>query len=179
MRSSANTGGERDKLSHRSQTNMTFNADTGYVYPHRCWSSMVPCVVREDIVTDTMNGKLHTFAHELDRWTAVEAFASQIPGASDPGHGPVQRPARVEIPATTTGISPTPSRTSASSAPMAGRADPAAASALRGERRCRTLDDVRGHTIKSPLITLREMSPEQRETHRGPYRAGFTINPCN
>ena len=42
-----------------------------------------------------------------------------------------------------------------------------------------TLDDVRGHTLMSPLTILREMSPEDREQHLADYRAGFEINPCN
>lgn len=42
-----------------------------------------------------------------------------------------------------------------------------------------TLDDVRGHTLMSPLTLLREMSPGERETHLAEYRAGFTINRCN
>ncbi|WYK04411.1 hypothetical protein DWF04_015485 [Cereibacter sphaeroides f. sp. denitrificans] len=42
-----------------------------------------------------------------------------------------------------------------------------------------TLDDVRGHTLLSPLTLLREMSPEAREKHLADYRAGFTINPCH
>ncbi len=42
-----------------------------------------------------------------------------------------------------------------------------------------TLDDVRGHTLQSPLTLLREMSPQDREAHLADYRAGFTINPCH
>ena len=40
-----------------------------------------------------------------------------------------------------------------------------------------TLDHVKGHTIQSPLVLLREMAPEARETHIAGYRAGFKINP--
>ena len=42
-----------------------------------------------------------------------------------------------------------------------------------------TLDDVRGHTLMSPLTLLREMTPEARAKHVAEYQAGFTINPCN
>lgn len=52
-----------EKLSRPGQTPITFNGDVGYVYPHRCWSSLVPCVVREDIVTGEINGEVFTFAH--------------------------------------------------------------------------------------------------------------------
>ena len=42
-----------------------------------------------------------------------------------------------------------------------------------------TLDDVRGHTLGSPLNALRAMSDSEREAHLAEYRAGFTINPCH
>ena len=42
-----------------------------------------------------------------------------------------------------------------------------------------TLDHVKGFEIKSPLVLLREMTPEQREQHIADYRQGFTINPCH
>ena len=38
-----------------------------------------------------------------------------------------------------------------------------------------TLDHVRGYQIKSPLITLREMTPEQRDQHIAEYKKGFTV----
>jgi len=37
------------KLSKPGNPPITF-VDTGYVYPHRCWSNLVPCLIREDIV---------------------------------------------------------------------------------------------------------------------------------
>src|SRR5690349_25155712 len=36
-----------------------------------------------------------------------------------------------------------------------------------------TLDHVRGYEIKSPLITLRGMTPEQRDAHIADYQKGF------
>jgi propane monooxygenase large subunit len=42
-----------------------------------------------------------------------------------------------------------------------------------------TLDDVRGHTLMSPLTLLREMSDEDREAHVAEYKKGFTLNPCH
>ena len=51
------------KLSKPGETNiLTFNQGTGYVYPHRCWSCLVPCLIREDILVDEIDGELHTFA---------------------------------------------------------------------------------------------------------------------
>ena len=42
-----------------------------------------------------------------------------------------------------------------------------------------TLDDVRGHTLLSPLETLRAMTPADREKHLAEYRAGFKIKAFN
>jgi propane monooxygenase large subunit len=38
---------------------------------------------------------------------------------------------------------------------------------------------VRGHTLGSPLLTIRGMTPEAREAHLAEYRKGFKINPIN
>jgi propane monooxygenase large subunit len=40
-----------------------------------------------------------------------------------------------------------------------------------------TLDHVKGHQIQSPLLLLREMTPQAREKHIADYRAGFKIKP--
>jgi propane monooxygenase large subunit len=42
-----------------------------------------------------------------------------------------------------------------------------------------TLDHVRGHTLGSPLRTIRGMTPEARETHLAEYRRGFKIAAFN
>jgi len=49
----------------RSRTNTTDRLqDTGYVYPHRCWTCMVPCLIREDIVMDEVDGQVRTYCSE-------------------------------------------------------------------------------------------------------------------
>ena len=67
-----------------------FQPGIGYVYPHRCWSCLVPCLIREDIVVDEIDGQLYTFAHELDRWTH-KTPSRRVPGPADAGDGPLQR----------------------------------------------------------------------------------------
>ena len=69
--------------------------DVDYVYPARCWTCMVPCLVREDIVTAEVDGVHRTYCHEVCRWTDVEAFRPYLPGSRDPEHGPPGRPPRV------------------------------------------------------------------------------------
>ena len=69
--------------------------DVDYVYPNRCWTCMVPCLVREDIVTAEVDGVHRTYCHEVCRWTDVEAFRRYLPGSRDPEHGQAGRPPRV------------------------------------------------------------------------------------
>src|SRR6266568_4183022 len=57
------------KLSVPGETNILFNSDVGYAYPHRCWSCMVPCLIREDFVCDEVDGKMYTYCSEGCRWT--------------------------------------------------------------------------------------------------------------
>ena len=164
-----------DKLSHRGSKVITFNEEVGYVYPHRCWSCLVPCLIREDMVVDEIDGKLHTFAHENDRWTAVEAFSDEYQGRPTPAmgrfsgkrewetlyHGWDLADAIVDLNFVRSDkktLIPQPH--------------------LRfDDKEMWTLDDVRGHTLLSPLTLLREMSDEDREQHIADYQAGFTITP--
>ena len=62
----------------------------GYVYPHRCWSNLVPCLIREDIVVDEVDGEIYTYGHEVGRWTHKIAFG-RISRPANPGDGPLQR----------------------------------------------------------------------------------------
>ncbi|ANW01695.1 aromatic/alkene/methane monooxygenase hydroxylase/oxygenase subunit alpha [Bradyrhizobium icense] len=166
-----------EKLSHRGQTNILFNSDVGYAYPHRCWSSLVPCLIREDIVTDEIDGKLYTFAHELDRWTAVEAFAGEYQGRPTPAMGRFS--GRREWESVYHNVDIADAIKDLGFVRTDGKTLVAQPHLRFDEKEMWTLDDVRGHILKSPLLTLREMSPAEREAHLADYRKGFTINPCN
>ena len=74
---------------------ITFDADTDYVYPHRCWSCMVPCLIREDMVVDEVDGQVRTYCSEtcaLDRHGRVPP---RVQGSPDAGDGQAHRQARV------------------------------------------------------------------------------------
>jgi len=71
------------------------------------------------------------------------------------------------------------SRTSVSSAPTARRSSLPQPHLRFDDKDMWTLDDVRGHTLMSPLTLLREMSDADREAHIADYKKGFEINPCN
>jgi len=61
--------------------------DVDYQYPHRCWTCMVPCLVREDMVIDEVDGQVRTYCHEMCRWTDVNAFRPTYQGRSTPNMG--------------------------------------------------------------------------------------------
>ena len=146
------------KLSVPGETNILFNSDVGYVYPHRCWSCMVPCLIREDFVL------------RRGRRQDVHLLLGRVP--LDPQGGVrrrVRRPRRRRRwaasavaangkTAITAGTSPTRSRISASSAPTARPWSPQPH--LRFDAKDMwTLDHVRGHTLGSPLRGFRALSP--------------------
>jgi propane monooxygenase large subunit len=58
-----------------------------YVYPHRCWTCMVPCLVREDMVMAEVDGQWRTYCHEMCRWTDAEAFRPTYQGRETPNMG--------------------------------------------------------------------------------------------
>jgi propane monooxygenase large subunit len=61
--------------------------DVDYVYPQRCWTCMVPCLIREDIVTAEVDGHHRTYCSETCRWTDVEAFRPVYQGRETPNMG--------------------------------------------------------------------------------------------
>ena len=63
--SSASCGSGTPSSATRARRCITFAEDVDYVYPHRCWTCMVPCLIREDMVVDEVDGQLHTYCHEI------------------------------------------------------------------------------------------------------------------
>jgi MEDS: MEthanogen/methylotroph, DcmR Sensory domain len=61
--------------------------DVNYQPPLRCWTCMVPCLVREDMVYAEVDGVVRTYCHEACRWTDVEAFRPTFQGRATPNMG--------------------------------------------------------------------------------------------
>ncbi|MCA1696450.1 MAG: methane monooxygenase, partial [Actinobacteria bacterium] len=61
--------------------------DTGYEYPHRCWTCMVPCLIREDTVFDEVDGEWRTYCSETCHWTDAVAFRGEYKGRETPAMG--------------------------------------------------------------------------------------------
>jgi len=58
-----------------------------YVYPHRCWTCMVPCLVREDMVMAEVDGQWRTYCHKECQWTDEVAFRPTFQGRATPNMG--------------------------------------------------------------------------------------------
>ncbi|TIX66714.1 MAG: methane monooxygenase [Mesorhizobium sp.] len=165
------------KLSHKGEKVLLFNSDVGYVYPHRCWSCLVPCLIREDMVVGEIDGQLHTFAHELDKWTATVAFADEYQGRPTPAMGRFS--GKREWETLYDGWDLADAIKDLNFVRSDGKTLVPQPHMRFDDKEMWTLDDVRGNTLGSPLNALRAMSPADREKHLAEYRAGFTINPCN
>lgn len=160
------------KLSKPGEGLITFE-DTGYVYPHRCWSNLVPCLIREDFQVDEVDGELFTYGSEVDRWTHVEAFAPEYKGRPTPAMGRFS--GRRQWEECYHGWDVADAIQDMGFVRPDGKTLIAQPHLSMDEKDLWTLDHVRGHTIQSPLINLRNMSPAERQQHIDDYRKGFTI----
>jgi propane monooxygenase large subunit len=165
------------KLSEKGQVNITFNADTGYVYPHRCWSCMVPCLIREDFTYDTVDGKVYTYCSEQCRWTHKVAFAAEYEGRPTPAMGRFS--GRREWEECYHGWDLADAITDLGFVRPDGKTLVPQPHLHFDDSKMWTLDDVRGYTLGSPLTNFRALSDEERVVAAAEYRKGFKINPLN
>jgi propane 2-monooxygenase large subunit len=148
--------------------------NTGYVYPHRCWSCMVPCLIREDTVFDEVDGEWRTYCSEPCHWTDTVAFRGEYKGRETPAMGRL------------TGLREW--ETLYHNWDLADIIQDLGYVRNDGETlvpqphvqfddsKMWKLDHVRGNPFPSPKVTLNEMSDEEREEHIKEYKQGFTIN---
>ena len=66
---------------------IAFEAEADYQYPHRCWTCMVPCLIREDTVMDEVDGQVRTYCSETCHWTDKVAFRPEYEGRPTPSMG--------------------------------------------------------------------------------------------
>jgi propane monooxygenase large subunit len=128
-------------------------------------------------VVGEIDGKLHTFAHELDKWTATVAFADEYEGRPTPAMGRFS--GKREWETLYDGWDLADAIVDLNFVRPDGKTLVPQPHLRFDDKEMWTLDDVRGNTLGSPLKALREMSPEVREAHLAEYRGGFTINPCH
>jgi propane monooxygenase large subunit len=145
--------------------------DVDYQYPHRCWTCMVPCLIREDLVVDEVDGQVRTYCSETCHWTDTVAFRPSYNGRSTPNMGQLVGAREWETlyhnwdfadivkdmgTVRADGETLTPQ-------PHLDLGDP---------KKMWTVQDMRGLPFPSPNVTLNEMSPQEREEHVAAYRRG-------
>jgi propane monooxygenase large subunit len=145
--------------------------DVDYQYPHRCWTCMVPCLIREDLVVDEVDGHVRTYCSETCHWTDTVAFRPEYNGRPTPNMGQlvgtrewetlyhnwefsdiVKDMGTVRVDDTTL-----------TAQPHLDLGDP---------KKMWTVEDMRGLPFPSPNVTLNEMSPQERDEHIAAYRRG-------
>ncbi|NNJ12723.1 methane monooxygenase [Chloroflexales bacterium ZM16-3] len=147
--------------------------DTGYVYPHRCWSCMVPCLIREDFVVDEVDGELYTYCSDLCRWTHKHAFAAEYEGRPTPAMGRFSGKRQWET--IYHGWDLADCIKDLGFVRNDGKTLVPQPHLHMDDSKMWKLEHVKGFELRSPLLDLRAMGPEAREQHIADYRKGFTI----
>ena len=149
--------------------------DSGYAYPHRCWSCNVPALIREDFCIDTVDGEVYTYCSETCRWTHKVAFADEYNGRKTPAMGRFSGRRQWEEVYHGWDL--------ADCMKDLGFLRPDGHTLIQQphlhmeDDKLWTLDHVRGYEIQSPLVNLRKLSPEEQQAHVEEYRKGFTCKP--
>jgi propane 2-monooxygenase large subunit len=148
--------------------------NSGYVYPHRCWSCMVPCLIREDTVMDYVDGQWRTYCHKWCHWQDKYAFRETYNGRETPAMGKMTGKREWETlyhgwdladVVKDLGYVRNDDHTMVAQPHVIFEQD-----------KMWTLDKIRGIEFRSPNVLLNEMSDEEREKHMEEYKQGFTIN---
>ncbi|WP_017727839.1 methane monooxygenase [Halalkalibacterium ligniniphilum] len=161
-------------LSEPGKTPIAF-ADVGYQYPHRCWSCMVPCVIREDFVVDEVDGELYTYCSEQCRWTHKVAFADNYNGRPTPAMGRFS--GKREWEELYHGMDLADILQDLGFVRSDGETLVPQPHLHFDDDKMWKLEHLKGYEFRSPLVDLRAMDPVQREKHIKDYQAGFTIKP--
>jgi propane monooxygenase large subunit len=151
--------------------------NVGYEYPHRCWSCMVPCLIREDMVTDKVDGQWRTYCSETCAWTDKTAFRPEYEGTPTPNMGRLT--GKREWETLYDGWDLADVISDLGYVRDDGRTlVPQPHLDLDDEKKLWKLDDVRGITFGSPNIALNKMSDAEREAHIAAYKANPNVTPA-
>ncbi|WLP89827.1 aromatic/alkene/methane monooxygenase hydroxylase/oxygenase subunit alpha [Gordonia sp. NB41Y] len=143
--------------------------EVDYEYPHRCWTCMVPCLIREDTVMDKVDGQWRTYCSETCAWTDKLAFRGEYEGRETPNMGRLTGFREWETlhhgkdladVITDLGYVRDDGQTLIGQPHL--NLDP---------DKMWKLDDIRGITFNSPNVLLNEMGDAEREAYMAAYRA--------
>ncbi|SNR34807.1 propane monooxygenase large subunit [Haloechinothrix alba] len=141
-----------------------------YQYPHRCWTCMVPCLIRQDTVHDKVDGQWRTYCSETCHWTDKYAFRPNYNGRETPNMGQLSGHREWETLyhnwelsdiVVDMGIVRDDGKTLTPQPHLDLDAD-----------KMWTVDHLRGLPFPSPNVSLNEMSDEEREEHMALYKQG-------
>ena len=149
---------------------IAFEPGADYEYPHRCWSCMVPCLIREDMVVDEVDGQVRTYCSETCHWTDAVAFRPEYEGRPTPAMG--QLTGKREWETLYHGMDVAEIMQELGYVRDDGKTLIPQPHLDLDPKKMWTLDEARGNTLQSPNILLNEMSPEDRETYVAKYKRG-------
>ncbi len=78
---------EYNRLAYPGRNKPIAFEEVGYQYPHRCWTCMVPALIREDMVVEKVDEQWRTYCSETCYWTDAVAFRSEYQGRPTPNMG--------------------------------------------------------------------------------------------
>jgi propane monooxygenase large subunit len=149
---------------------ITFNEGADYEYPHRCWSCMVPCLIREDVVMDEVDGQVRTYCSEGCHWTDTVAFRPEYHGRPTPAMGKLS--GKREWETMYHGVDLAEVVEDLGYVRDDGKTTVPQPHLDLDPDKMWTLDDLRGYTVGSPNVVLNGLSPEDREAAMAKYRRG-------
>ena len=135
----------------------------------------MPALIREDFCVDEVDGELYTYCSEICRWTHKVAFAAEYNGRPTPAMGRFSGRRQWEECYHGWDL--------ADVVKDLGFVRPDGKTVIQqphlhfDDSKMWTLDHFKGLPVRSPLLDLRAMTPDQREKHIAEYRAGFTCKP--
>jgi propane monooxygenase large subunit len=147
--------------------------DTGYWYPNRCWTCMVPCLIREDTVLDHVDGEWRTYCSETCHWTDKVAFREEYNGRPTPSMGRLT--GKREWETLYHGWDLEDVFKDLGYVRNDGKTLVPQPHVHFDDSKMWTLDHVRGIEFQSPRVLLNEMSDDERQKWYEEYKKGFTI----
>jgi propane monooxygenase large subunit len=144
-----------------------------YVYPLRCWSCMLPCVLHEDTVLDESGGEMRTYCSETCRWIDKVAFQASYEGRPTPAMGRLAGERDWEL--LYHGWDLAEVIESLGFVRDDGKTLVAQPHLHFDDSLMWTLDHVRGLPVMSPTAMLRAMTPDQRAESVAAYRRGEPV----
>jgi propane monooxygenase large subunit len=149
--------------------------EQGYIYPHRCWSCMVPCLIHEDFQYGEVDGKFYTYCSELCKWTHMNAFAEEYKGRATPAMGRFS--GKREWETLYHGWTLDKALVDLGFVRNDGKTLMPQPHVHMDDSKMWKLEHVKDLPVASPLEGFRALTPEGREEAAATYRKGYKIRP--